>query len=160
VLVLTTLSALIAIIALTVVIAALTAPDQDEDNTPVATPAPIIDDQQAAEMATTVTRSMFEISPATADAQIATFKAHTCGDFAKDALPNLISFTDEIKTQDRSSTVTLQSVAVSPHPPAAPAVDVIVASEWQSGDDINKTRVVYQVIVQNGETCVAKAQFL
>ncbi len=52
----------------------------------------------------------------------------------------------------------LQSVA--PWVPTALSAEVIVASAWQAGDGVNKTRMIYQVIVQNGKTCVAKAQFL
>ncbi|MCZ4551190.1 hypothetical protein [Gordonia rubripertincta] len=147
------------IIALTATIAALTVPDEGSDNDRTVA-APVITDQQATDVATALTRSMFEITPATADAQIAAFKANTCGDLAKDGLPNLVSFTDELKSQDRSAAVTFQSVAVVPHPPQAPVVQAIVASTWQSGDAVNKTRVVYDLIVQNGKTCVTRAQFL
>ncbi|WP_207841718.1 hypothetical protein [Williamsia soli] len=149
------------VIALTAMIAALTVPDDDGGNDQAAAAAtPVITDQQAIDIANTLTRSMFEITPATADAQIATFKANACGDLAKDGLPNLVSFTDELKSQDRSAAVTFQSVAVVPHAPQAPVVQAIVASTWQSGDALNKTRVVYDVIVQNGKTCVTRAQFL
>ncbi|WP_110470321.1 hypothetical protein [Williamsia limnetica] len=159
------LSALVGVavvIALTATIAALTVPDSDNDGgSKQAGPvAPVITDQQATDIATTLTRSMFEINPATADAQVAAFKANTCGDLAKDGLPNLVSFTDELKSRNRSATVTFQSTAVVPHAPQAAVVQAIVASTWQSGDAVNKTRVIYDVIVQNGKTCVTRAQFL
>lgn len=158
--VLAAIAGLLLIITLTAVIAALTAPDDGDDKAPVAAPPPVITDQQATDVATTVTRSMFEVSPETADQQIAAFKANACGDFAKNALPNLITITDSFKREGRSSTVELQSVALVPHVPAAPTAEVIVASISRTGDVVNKTRVVYQVVVQNGKTCVAKAQFL
>lgn len=157
--ILSAIAGLVVVIALTATIAALTAPDDDDAAAPPAS-GPAITDQQATDIATAVTRSMFEVSPATADKQIAAFKANTCGAFAKDALPNLITFTDEFKSEDRSSTIKFQSVAVVPRVPAAPAAEVIVASTWQESDVVNKTRVVYNVIVQNGKTCVDKAQFL
>lgn len=153
------IAGLIVVIALTSTIAALTAPDDNDDAAPPVR-GPVITDQQATDIATTVTRSMFEVSPATADKQIAAFKANTCGAFAKDALPNLITFTDEFKSEDRTSTVAFQSIAVAPRVRSAPTAEVIVASTWQEGDVVNKTRVVYNVIVQNGRTCVDKAQFL
>lgn len=151
---------MVLIIALTAVIAALTAPDEGDDNAPVAAPPPVITDQQATDIATTVTRSMFEVSPETADQQIAAFKANACGELAKNALPNLITITDSFKREGRSSTVEFQSVAVVPHVPASPHAEVIVASISRTGDVVNKTRVVYQIVVDNGKTCVAKAQFL
>jgi len=151
---------LVAVVALTIVLATLTAPDDDSAAAPPATPTPVIDDQQARDIAEKVTRSMFEISPATADTQIATFKDQTCGEFADTALPNLISFTDELKAQNRSSTVTFDAIAVTPRDLAAPTAEVLVASSWQSGEAVNQSRIVYEVIVQNGKTCITKAQFL
>jgi hypothetical protein len=150
----------VAVLALTIVLATLTAPDNDSDAAPAAAPTPVIDDQQARDIAEVVTRSMFEISPATTDTQIATFKDKTCGEFTEAGLPNLISFTDEFKAQNRTSTVTFESVAVVPHDPAAPAAEVLVASSWESGETVNQSRIVYEVIVQNGKTCITKAQFL
>lgn len=157
---LSTLVGVAIVIALTATIAALTVPDEDSGNDNPAATAPLITDQQATDIATTVTRSMFEITPATADAQIAAFKANTCGDLAKDGLPNLVSFTDELKNQDLSAALTLQSVALVPHAPQAPVAQAIVAATWQTGEGVNKLRVVYDVIVQNGKTCVTRAQFL
>lgn len=159
-LVLSVVAGLILIVVLTAVIATLTAPDNGDDDTPASPPPAVITDQQATDIATTVMRSMFEVSPDTADQQVAAFKANACGDFAKDALPNLIAFTDGFKREGRSSTVEFQSVAVVPHVATSPTAEVIVASTWRAGDVVNKTRVVYQVVVQNGKTCVTKAQFL
>ncbi|HEY9316057.1 hypothetical protein [Williamsia sp.] len=153
---------LVVVVALTIVSATLTAPDNnnDSDSAPTTAPTPVIDDQEAREIAEVVTRSMFEISPVTVDTQIATFKDKTCGEFADAGLPNLISFTDEFKAQKRTSTVIFESIAVAPRDPAAPAAEVLVASSWQSGDTVNQSRIVYEVIMQNGKTCITKAQFL
>jgi hypothetical protein len=153
--------ALIAIIALTAVIATLTAPDADNssDNTPSAT-APTITDQQARDIATAVTRSMYAVSPATADDQVATFKANACGEFATKTLPDLITSTDQLKARDASSNLTIDSMAVAPRAQPSPQAEIIVAFSWNQGDISEKTRAVYQVAIEAGKPCITTAQFL
>jgi hypothetical protein len=149
--------ALIAIVALTAVIATLTAPDKSGDE-PSAT-VPAITDQQAKDIATAVTRSMYDVSPATADDQVATFKANACGEFATKTLPDLITSTDQLKARNASSILTIDSMAVAPRAQPSPQAEVIVAFSWDQGDISEKTRAVYQVAIDAGKPCITTAQF-
>jgi hypothetical protein len=154
------IGALIVIIALTAVIAALTAPDHGDDNAATtAAAAPAITEQHARDIATAVTRSMYDVSPATADQQVATFKANSCGEFAKKTLPDLITSTDQLKARDSSSILTIDAMAVAPRTEPSAQVEVIVAFSWKQGDISEKTRAVYQVAVDAGKPCITTAQF-
>ena len=152
---------LIALVALTVVVATLTAPDNGDDETrSPTTPAGLtITDQQARDVATAVTRSMYDVGPATADEQVAVFKANSCGEFAKKTLPDLITSTDQLKTRNSSSTLTIDSMAVVPRPAPSAQAEVIVAFSWEQGDISEKTRAVYQVADEAGRPCITTAQF-
>ena len=152
---------LIVLVTLTVVVATLTAPDNSDgrarsQNTSA---SPTITDQQARDIATAVTRSMYDVGPATADAQVAVFKANSCGEFAKKTLPDLITSTDQLKTRNSSSTVTIDSMAVVPRPAPSAEVEVIVAFSWEQGDISEKTRAVYQVADEAGRPCITTGQF-
>jgi hypothetical protein len=153
------IGALIVIIVLTAVIAALTAPDHGDDNDASTAAAPAITEQQARDIATAVTRSMYDVSPATADEQVAMFKANSCGEFAKKTLPDLITSTDQLKARDSSSILTIDSLAVAPQTQPSAQVEVIVAFSWKQGDISEKTRAVYQVAVDAGKPCITTAQF-
>ncbi|PZU01770.1 MAG: hypothetical protein DI630_11100 [Gordonia sp. (in: high G+C Gram-positive bacteria)] len=152
---------LIVLVALTAVVATLTAPDNGDGATrsPTSPAGPTITDQQARDVATAVTRSMYDIGPATADEQVAVFKANSCGEFAKKTLPDLITSTDQLKTRNSSSTLTIDSMAVVPRPAPSAQVEVIVAFSWEQGDISEKTRAVYQVADEAGRPCITTAQF-
>lgn len=152
---------LIVLVALTAVVATLTAPDNGDGATrsPTSPAGPTITDQQARDVATAVTRSMYDVGPATADEQVAVFKANSCGEFAKKTLPDLITSTDQLKTRNSSSTLTIDSMAVVPRPAPSAQVEVIVAFSWEQGDISEKTRAVYQVADEAGRPCITTAQF-
>ena len=152
---------LIVLVALTAVVATLTAPDNGDGETrsPTTSAGPTITDQQARDVATAVTRSMYDVGPATADEQVAVFKANSCGEFAKKTLPDLITSTDQLKTRNSSSTLTIDSMAVVPRPAPSAQVEVIVAFSWEQGDISEKTRAVYQVADEAGRPCITTAQF-
>lgn len=152
---------LIVLVALTAVVATLTAPDNGDGETrsPTTPAGPTITDQQARDVATAVTRSMYDVGPATADEQVSVFKANSCGEFAKKTLPDLITSTDQLKTRNSSSTLTIDSMAVVPRPAPSAQVEVIVAFSWEQGDISEKTRAVYQVADEAGRPCITTAQF-
>ena len=152
---------LIVLVALTAVVATLTVPDNGDGETrsPTTPAGPTITDQQARDIATAVTRSMYDVGPATTDEQVAVFKANSCGEFAKKTLPDLITSTDQLKTRNSSSTLTIDSMAVVPRPAPSAQVEVIVAFSWEQGDISEKTRAVYQVADEAGRPCITTAQF-